>query len=149
MEINNRIREQVISDLQSINQESGINIAAFFNGLPSYIEVPEDNIYGEGGDIPAVSVSLSDGAFEPDDFDAIAWSALLTVRIYLVAKKDIDAELDAIGQKVLDVIDSHYTANGLLTLCNRSSYQYGRDEEQPWGTLDLTFNVEYEEISHE
>lgn len=144
MRINNLIREQVIVDIAaSINSES-TRIRTFFNGLPSFIEVPtsEDE---DLGDIPALSVSLSDGVSTDDNFEENTWSAQMTIRIYLVATNNIVEELDALGQQVLDVIGTHYTANSLLSNCNRTGYDYGLDEEQPWGTLDYYFKIEYAE----
>ncbi|OCH31325.1 hypothetical protein A6E13_01990 [Aliivibrio fischeri] len=143
MEINTKIREQVISDLKSglLTDSGDPMVATFFNGLPAFIEVPE--MEGYEGDIPAVSVSLSDGTATDEDFDAITWQAVLNIRVYLVADNSTDPELDKFGSEILKIITRNYTANGLLSLCNRTSYDYGRDDEQPWGTLDLAFTVEY------
>ncbi len=97
------------------------------------------------GDIPAVAVSIGDGAPVEDDFEEATWQATMTIRIYLNATNAVDTELDILGQKVIKAIDQHYTANGLLELCNRRGFEYGRDDEQPWGMLDLSFLIEYTE----
>lgn len=143
MEINNRIREQIIADLRFglVTEIGDQMVASFFNGLPAFIEVPE--MEGYEGDIPAVAVALSDGTSIDEVFDEITWQAALTIRVYLVADNLTDPELDKFGTAILKIITRNYTANGLLTLCNRTSYDYGRDDEQPWGTLDLAFTVEY------
>lgn len=143
MEINTQIRDQVIADLKSglLTDSGDPMVATFFNGLPAFIEVPE--MEGYEGDIPAVSVSLADGTAIDEDFDEVTWQAVLNIRVYLVADNFTDPELDKFGSEILKIITRHYTANGLLSLCNRTSYDYGRDDEQPWGTLDLAFTVEY------
>ena len=138
MDVNNRIREQVITDLSSIKF-----INRFFNGIPVSIEVPEDE--DSLGELPALSVSISDGEPVDDDFDSITWRSSLIIKIYAVADNDVDTLLDSIAARVLDVIKTDYCANHILSLCNRSGFAYQRDEEQPWGTLDLIFTVEYEE----
>ncbi|MFZ6039772.1 phage tail terminator protein [Vibrio natriegens] len=145
MEINNIIREQICSDLKAglVDEAGGPMVATFFNGQPTFISVPE--FENDESDIPAVSVSVSEGQSVDEDFEEITWRSILTIRIYLVADNNTDKELDALGEKVLSVITKHYTANGLLDLCNRHSFDYARDEEQPWGTLDLAFNIEYTE----
>ena len=145
MEINNRIREQVISDLKvgMVTDSGDPMVATFFNGLPAFIEVPE--MEGYEGDIPAVAVAINDGQPVDEDFEEITWQAVLTVRIYLVADNHTDPELDAFGQKVLSVVGKHYSANGLISLCNRRGFDYERDDEQPWGMLDLAFTIEYTE----
>ncbi|WP_417519833.1 phage tail terminator protein [Marinobacter sp.] len=147
MEINRQIRQQVISDLKAkLNPPDGEpTIATFFDGFPAYINVPESSIYDEGGDIPAIAVSLGDGEPGASSMSEITWSAKMIVRVYLVADTDVDADLDALGQAVLKVIGQHYSAAGLLENCNRSGFDYVRDDEQPWGMLDLIFNVEYNE----
>lgn len=150
MDINDRIRKQVLADLTAkLNPADGVTtITTFFNGLPSFIEVSADPLDDDLGDLPAIAVSLSEGVPIDSDMSEITWSATLLVRIYLMTKTDIDAELDAIGQKILATIGQYYSANGLLDNCNRSGFEYGRDDEQPWGMLDLLFKVEYiEEVS--
>ncbi|ELV8678893.1 TPA: hypothetical protein I7678_17920 [Vibrio vulnificus] len=144
MEINNRIREQVIRDLKvgMVSDTGGPMVATFFNGSPSFIQVPEIE---DDGDIPAVAVAISDGQSTEESLDEITWQAIMTVRVYLVADNDTDPELDAFGEKILSLIGTNYDANGLLSLCNRRSFDYGRDDEQPWGTLDLLFTIEYTE----
>lgn len=143
MEINTKIREQVIADLKSglLTDSGDPMVTTFFDGLPAYIEVAEQE--GYEGDIPAVSVSLADGTATDEDFDEVTWQAVLNIRVYLVADNATDPELDKFGKEILKIITRHYTANGLLSQCNRTSYDYGRDDEQPWGTLDLAFTVEY------
>ncbi|HAS6253071.1 TPA: hypothetical protein RQL13_003574 [Vibrio vulnificus] len=144
MEINNRIRKQVISDLTvgMVTDSGDPMVAAFFNGSPSFIQVPEID---DDGDIPAVAVAISDGQSTEESLDEITWQAIMTVRVYLVADNDTDPELDAFGETILSLIGTNYDANGLLSLCNRRSFDYGRDDEQPWGTLDLLFTIEYTE----
>jgi len=148
VEINNTIREQVISDLKAglITETGDSMVATFFRGNPAFIAVPEfEDEEDNESDIPAVAVSISEGQSVDEDFEEITWRSILTIRIYLVDKNNVDQELDALGEEVLKVITKHYTANGLLDLCNRHSFDYARDEEQPWGTLDLAFNIEYTE----
>ncbi|ELV8603661.1 phage tail terminator protein [Vibrio vulnificus] len=144
MEINNRIREQVIRDLKvgMVTDTGDPMVATFFNGSPSFIQVPEIE---DDGDIPAVAVAISDGQSTEESLDEITWQAIMTVRVYLVADNDTEPELDAFGEKILSLIGTNYDANGLLSLCNRRSFDYGRDDEQPWGTLDLLFTIEYTE----
>ena len=145
MKINDLIRQQIMSDLEigMVSDAGDPMVASFFNGFPAFIEVPEMD--GYKGDIPAIAVSISEGQNIDEDFEEITWRAILTIRIYLVADNHTDPELDALGEEVLKVITKHYTANGLLDLCNRQSFGYERDEEQPWGTLDLAFTIEYTE----
>ena len=145
MEINKAIRLQVIADLKAglITETGDPMVATFFNGHPAFISVPKYE--DDESDIPALSVSISEGQITDEDFEEITWRSILTIRIYLVADNNTDEELDALGEEVLKVITKHYTANGLLDLCNRQSFEYARDEEQPWGTLDLAFNIEYTE----
>ncbi|WP_165311050.1 phage tail terminator protein [Vibrio ziniensis] len=145
MEINDLIRKQVIADLTAaLNPEEGEpTIVTFFNGLPSYIEVPQDPLDDDVGDLPAIAVALADGQMIEADMSENTWSATLIVRIYLLANTHVDAELDEIGKKVLSTIGAHYSGNGLLDTCNRSGFEYGRDDEQPWGMLDLLFKIEY------
>ena len=147
MEINNAIRKQVKADLKAglITESGDQMVATFFNGNPTFISIPEFEGDEESSDIPAIAVSISEGQNIDEDFEEITWRAILTIRIYLVADNYTDPELDALGEEVLKVITKHYTANGLLDLCNRQSFGYERDEEQPWGTLDLAFNIEYTE----
>lgn len=145
--INDIIREQVITDLKSelIDENNNQLIALYINGLPIFLEVSDPNDPTYIGDIPALSVSISNGEPTNDDFDNEEWAGTLLIRIYLVASNIVDSELDRLGQRVLSVINRDYTAHGLLGLCNRSSFTYGRDDEQPWGMLDLSFAIEYKE----
>ncbi len=147
MEINNAIRKQVVADLKAgLVDETGESIiATFFNGNPRYIAVPEFEAEENDTDIPAISVSVSEGQCVEEDFEEITWRSELTIRIYLVADNNTEQELDALGEEVLKIITKHYTANGLLDLCNRQSFGYAQDEEQPWGTLNLAFTIEYTE----
>ncbi|UTV28998.1 phage minor tail U family protein [Photobacterium atrarenae] len=146
MDINNRIREQVLADLEAGMNSGGTSlIRSFHNGLPLFLAVPEPNSFDDDGDVPALAVSIAEGTPSGDSFDDITWQATMTVRIYLQASNVVDQSLDEIGQSVLNIIDTHYDANGLLELCNRSGFDYGRDDEQPWGTLDLYFSIKYTE----
>ena len=65
MEINNAIRKQVVADLKAglvDEDETGESIiATFFNGNPRYIAVPEFEAEENDTDIPAISVSVSEG----------------------------------------------------------------------------------------
>jgi len=61
-----------------------------------------------------------------------------------LATNQLDDDLDTLGEKVLNVIGRHYTANGLLSLCNRAGFSYVREDGAPWGSLVLTFTIEME-----
>lgn len=146
MQINNRIREQVVKDLSSAMVDSNGKplVKRIFNGFPAFLEVADPSI-PDSGDLPAIGVSISEGESDEDSMESETWKAALTVRIYLESSNHVESELDALGEKVLETIGTHYTADGLLDNCNRQGFSYVRDEEQPWGMLDLTFIIEYNE----
>jgi hypothetical protein len=145
MKINSDIRSAVIADLTAAAIDKGIQLNAFFNGFPSVIAVPENNADTES-ELPAIAVAVADGEFTSDDYGEESWQSLMIIRIYLTSDiANVDAELDEIGQMVIETIGPHYRANGLLTTCTKSSFQYGRDDIQPWGTLDINFSIEYTE----
>lgn len=146
MEINNRIREQVKSDLESGMKAQGQSqIALFSNGTPATLQIPDPSYPEQPCDLPAIAVSLSEGQSIRDDFDEETWQASLIVRIYLVVDNNLEQELDAISQQVRNVLHRDYKADGLLTLFNIAAYDYAQDDDLPWGTLDLIFTVEYNE----
>ncbi|MDO6707923.1 phage tail terminator protein [Photobacterium sp. 1_MG-2023] len=146
MEINNRIRKQVMSDLESgIKAQGQSMIALFCNGTPTVLQAPDPSYPEQPCDLPAIAIALAEGQSISDDFDEETWRASLIVRIYLVVDNKLDPQLDAIGQQVRNVLHRGYTADGLLTLCNIAAYDYARDDDSPWGTLDLIFTVEYNE----
>lgn len=147
MDINNRIREQVKTDLAAamLTEDGSSLIKTFHNGVPFFLEVADPSDAYAEGDIPALSVSLSEGTPTSDDFSENTWQATMTVRLYQQASNLIEQSLDELGQVVIETLGTHYDASGLLETCNRSGFDYGRDDEQPWGTLDLYFSVQYTE----
>ncbi|WP_274063857.1 phage tail terminator protein [Vibrio parahaemolyticus] len=142
MEINKQIRKQIISDLEKalIDSEGQPLIAAYFSGRGEPVTASDD---GETGylEVPAISVYLLDGESTGQDFDEEEWSSVLAVEIMDLATNQLDDDLDTFSEKVRDVIDRHYTANGLLSLCNRSGFSYVREEGPPMGFLG--FNIYY------
>lgn len=147
MDINDRIRKQVLADLRTglIDEKGQSLIALFVNGLPGELALSDPSYPEQGSDIPALSVALSDGQCIEADLNAITWQAMLSIKIFLEASNFTDPELDILGEKVRMIIGATYTAAGLLNNCNRSSFDYGRDEQQPWGILELNYAIEYEE----
>ncbi|HAS6050366.1 TPA: phage tail terminator protein [Vibrio campbellii] len=145
MEINKQIRKQVISDLEKalIDEQEQPLIAAYFSGRGEPVTASDD---GETGylEVPAISVYLLEGEATGQDFDEEEWNAALAVEIMDLATNQLDDDLDALGEKVLNVIGRHYTANGLLSLCNRAGFSYVREDGAPWGSLVLTFTIEME-----
>lgn len=145
MEINKQIRKQVISDLEKalIDSEGQPLIAAYFSGRGEPVTASDD---GETGylEVPAISVYLLEGEPTGQDFDEEEWNAALAVEIMDLATNQLDDDLDTLGEKVLNVIGRHYTANGLLSLCNRAGFSYVREDGAPWGSLVLTFTIEME-----
>ncbi len=145
MEINKQIRKQVIADLESslIDDEGLPLIAAYFSGRGEPVMASDD---GETGylEVPAISVYLVDGESTGQDFDEEEWNSVLAVEIMDLATNQLDDDLDAFSEKVRDVIHRDYTANGLLSLCNRSGFSYVREDGAPWGSLVLTFTIEME-----
>lgn len=138
MSINNDIRSAVIADLTAVLGES----FTYFNGRPASVEVNSDP-EGED-DLPAVAVFIDEGKVTDAGMGEEEWTAALHVEIFLRVAGDMDAELDAFGDQILQVITRHYDANSILSGCGRSGFSYTRDDEQPWGTLDLTFDIEWE-----
>jgi hypothetical protein len=145
VEINKQIRKQVISDLEKalIDSEGQPLIAAYFSGRGEPVTASDD---GETGylEVPAISVYLLEGEPTGQDFDEEEWNAALAVEIMDLATNQLDDDLDTLGEKVLNVIGRHYTANGLLSLCNRAGFSYVREDGAPWGSLVLTFTIEME-----
>lgn len=145
MEINKQIRKQVISDLKKslIDEQEQQLIAAYFSGRGEPVTASDD---GETGylEVPAISVYLLEGEATGQDFDEEEWNAALAVEIMDLATNQLDDDLDTLGEKVLNVIGRHYTANGLLSLCNRAGFSYVREDGAPWGSLVLTFTIEME-----
>ncbi|MEY8204884.1 MAG: phage tail terminator protein [Bermanella sp.] len=137
MEINNLIREAVIADLKAVMGDG----FTYINGVPANIAAADGD---DPGDLPAVAVYLVEGEATDNEFDSEEWSAVLHVEIFMLAVNGVDAELDVPGEQVRQVLERHYRAQGLLTACSRGSFTYGRDEVQPWGTLDLTFAIDWE-----
>jgi hypothetical protein len=145
MKIHSDIRSAVIADLTAAAIDKGIQVNAFFNGFPSTIVVPETGD-DTNRELPAIAVALSEGEFISDDFEEESWQSLMTIRIYSTSDvNNVDVELDVIGQVVIEAMGPHYRAGGLITTCTKSSFQYGRDDIQPWGTLDINFSIEYTE----
>lgn len=138
MSKNNEIREAVIVDLTA-----ALGIAfTYFNGRPSVVRVNKDPDVDD--DLPAIAVFIDEGRATDSDFDSEEWSAVLHVEIFQMSINDMDAALDVVGDQVRQVITRHYTADGVLSDCSRSGFNYTKDEEQPWGALDLTFDIEWE-----
>lgn len=138
VEINKKIREKVLSDLkQALNASALEPVRSWFDGLPSN-EVSED-------ELTAVAVSLQEGESSNADMESETWVGLLVIRIIIKSEFNVDAKLDSYGEQVRKTLTTSYSAGGLLDNCNRSSYQYQRDEILPWGTLDLAFTIEYTE----
>jgi hypothetical protein len=143
MKIHSDIRSAVIADLTAVATDKGVQVNAFFNGYPSEIVVPEN---GEDSELPAISVSVSEGEPVSEDFDETTWQSVLAIRIYSTSLVNtVDDDLDVVGQMVIEAMGPHYRAGGLITTCTKSSFQYGRDDIQPWGTLDINFSIEYTE----
>lgn len=145
MEINKQLRQQVIADLQA-NLVDGTGqplIAAYFSGRGEPVTASDD---GETGylEVPAISVYLVEGEASGQDFDGEEWNAVLAVEIMDLASNQLDDDLDALGQKVLNVMGRSYRADGLLTLCNRIGFSYVREDGAPWGSLAITFRIEME-----
>lgn len=138
MSINNQIREAVIADLTAV-LGGGFT---YFNGRPASVEVSTDPDTDD--QLPAVAVFVDEGKATNSGFGDEEWSAVLHVEIFQLALNDMDSALDAISDQILQVITRHYDASGILAGCDRSGFNYTRDDEQPWGTLDLTFDIEWE-----
>jgi len=137
MNINDLIRQQVIVDLQQELPE-----VTFFNGRPVSIAVGSDG--EEDSELPAIAVYLDEGEATDAGFDSEEWQAVLHVEVFVLATNDTDPVLDGFGERVNNVITRHYTADNLLDGCSRRSFNYTRDDEQPWGTLDLTYLITLE-----
>ncbi|MDW2321321.1 phage tail terminator protein [Vibrio sp. 1159] len=146
MEINKQIRKQVIADLEAalIDAEGQPLIAAYFSGRGEPVTASND---GETGylEVPAVSVYLIEGETTGQDFDEEELNAVLAVEVMDLATNQLDDDLDTFGEKIRGVIERNYSANGLLSLCNRAGFSYVREEGAPWGSLVLTFSIEYTE----
>lgn len=146
MEINKQIRKQVIADLEAalIDAEGQPIIEAYFSGRGEPVTASDD---GETRylEVPAVSVYLIEGETTGQDFDEEELNAVLAVEIMDLATNQLDDDLDTFGEKVRGVIDRNYSANGLLSICNRAGFSYVREEGAPWGSLVLTFSIEYTE----
>jgi hypothetical protein len=144
MNKNSLIRAAVIADLETA--DTSALVTTYFDGFPSTIEVSSDDSDDSNDELPAVAVSISEGEVTDSDFEEVTWQAVMTIRIYrLSTTNEVDNELDVIGQMIMEAFGPHYRANGLITTCTKSSFQYGRDDVQPWGTLDLNFTIEYSE----
>ncbi len=145
MEINKQIRKQVISDLEAnlIDGNGQPLIAAYFSGRGEPVTASDD---GETGylEVPAVSVYLAEGETTGNFLEEEEWSGVLAVEIMDLATNQLDDDLDNLGEKVLQVVGNNYTANGLLSLCNRAGFSYVREDGAPWGSLVLTFTIEME-----
>ncbi|HFQ5291518.1 TPA: phage minor tail U family protein [Vibrio vulnificus] len=145
VEINKQIRQQVITDLQThlVDSDGQSLILAYLSGRGEPVLASDD---GETAslEVPAISVYMVEGETTGQDFDAEEWNAALAVEIMDLATNQLDDDLDNLGEKVLNVIHRDYTANGLLTLCNRAGFSYVREDGAPWGSLVLTFSVEME-----
>jgi len=139
MIINDDIRQAVIAALSA---QDAIPEATYFNGRPYSIAVGEDG--EEDSELPAIAVYLDEGEATDEDFDTEEWSATLHVEVFALATNQMDAYLDGFGERIRQVIDRHFTAGGLLSSCSRKGFNYTRDEEQPWGTLDLTYVITLE-----
>ncbi|HHK8526224.1 phage tail terminator protein [Vibrio parahaemolyticus] len=138
MESNKRIRAQVLSDLkQALNASALEPVRAWFDGFPSN-ELSE-------AELTAIAVSLQEGESVSADMEEETWEGLLVIRIIIKSEFNVDAKLDSYGEVIRKALNTSYNAGGLLENCNRSSYQYQRDEIAPWGTLDLAFTIEYTE----
>lgn len=138
MSVNNQIRQAIIDDLKP-TLGSGYT---YFNGLPQSIEVGVDS--DSETQLPAVAVFIEEGEVTDADFESEEWAGVLHVQLFDVAANDIEPVLDAVAEQVLTVIDRHYTAQGLLSNCSRNGFSYSKDEDLPWGVLDLTFIITWE-----
>ncbi|ELO1825462.1 phage tail protein [Vibrio cholerae] len=145
MEINKKIRKQVITDLEThlVDINGNPLILSYLSGRGEPVLASDD---GEISalEVPAISVYINEGGTTGQDFEKEEWKATLTVEIMDLATNQLDDDLDDLGEKVLSVIHRNYTANGLLTLCNRAGFSYIREDGAPWGSLALTFIVELE-----
>ena len=136
METNRSVREQVIKDIKRAFESCELDVKKWSSGIPALLNVDCD--------FPAVSVSLHQGE-NTEGLDSTV-RAQLMVRILVAANHELDDELDKYGQRILDVLvpqESDYTAASHLDVCNFVGFDYSRDDSQPWGALDIIFNIEY------
>ncbi|EMK3400820.1 phage tail protein [Vibrio parahaemolyticus] len=145
MEINRKIRAQVIEDLKTALVDAGGNplITAYFSGRGEPVTASDD---GQTGylEVPAISVYLTEGEATHQSMDNEEWDILLAVEIMDLATNQLDDDLDMLGEEVRKVLGVGYDANGLLTNFNRAGFSYVREDGAPWGSLVLTFTVEME-----
>ena len=136
MEANRSVREQVIKDIKRAFESCELDVKKWSSGIPALLNV--DN------DFPAISVSLHQGE-NIEGLDSTFRSQLM-IRILVAASDGLDDELDSYGQVILNVLapqESDYTAASHLDVCNFVGFDYSRDDSQPWGALDIIFNIEY------
>lgn len=144
VEINNKIRDQVIADLKAalVDDDGEPLVKVYINGRGEPVTAYDDEqAYIE---VPAIAVYMSDGEIKEEDFGVEVWETPLHIEIMELATNQLDPELDVLGDMVRKVIKRDYTANGLATYFNRQGFQYLREEDKPWGSLILTFSIEME-----
>lgn len=138
MSQHNQIRQSVINDLSTEISD----IKAWFNGYPAVIDVGDADTESE---LPAVAVYLDVGETTGQDFENEEWTATLHVEIFEHATNDLEPTLDAIAEQINQVIHRNYKVQNTLSECHRLGFAYTRDDVQPWGTLDLTFTINWED----
>jgi len=138
MDIIEQIKAQVISDVQPLLGAS----FTVFNGVPQSIQVADDEYSDD--ELPAVAVFVSDAQVTDESFDSEEWAGVLHVVLYDVSSNQVEQVLNGYSETVHSVVTRDYTANGLLLSCARSSLASEKDNELPWGMLDLMFNIEWE-----
>lgn len=147
MDINKKVRQQVINDLQKqlINDQGEPLVVSYFSGKGEPVCASDD---GQTGylEVPAIAVYLLEGEASHDEFDVEAWGCLLSIEIMDLATNQLDDALDEIGEKVRQIISMNYNASGLLTNCNRTGFNYVREDGSPWGSLILSFSIEMETL---
>lgn len=114
-------------------------VAQFFASFPQSLFVSDDP--NEADDLPAVAVAIPEGNLA-ESLDGQA--AILTIRIY--ASMEIHNMVDileAIEDEIKSLMGDDFDCNGLLENCAYSGFAHAMDDEMPWGTLDLNYNIDY------
>jgi hypothetical protein len=140
MDVNKQIRAQVKVDLKAaLDATPLLPIKRWCNGLPG-IPLAADS------DLPAIAIAIQEGESKDTGLmNNLFWTGVLIVRVYVDGEIDIDDTLDNYGNVIRKTLNLNYTALGLLEDCTPEAFSYDRDEQSPWGTLDLLFNIEYQE----
>ncbi|MFS6802404.1 phage tail terminator protein [Edwardsiella tarda] len=128
------IRKALVDELHRVlKDESAVSI---FNGLPSFVD-------GEG-ELPAVSVYLSDIADDDEFLDDPKWRAVLHVTVFVKSSLP-DSTLDSWASRfVFPVVPN---CRELLRLCSSIDFvgcAYDRsDVAATWAALDVKYNITF------